>query len=70
MTFETLQFEVTDAISLLTLSRPATINALNQTMIAELEAVFDSLDGDEVENRNQAFMITALKANSTPPEKT
>jgi enoyl-CoA hydratase len=83
--FETLQFEVTDAIGVITLNRPETINALNQTMIAELEKAFDILDQDEtinmnlgvasleqalqIENRNQAFMITALKAGLIPPDK-
>lgn len=82
--FETLQFEVTDAIGVITLNRPETINALNKTMIGELEKAFDILDQDEainmnlgvatleqalqVENRNQAFMITALKASLNPPE--
>lgn len=84
MHFETLQFEVTDAIGVITLNRPETINALNKTMIGELEKAFDILDQDEainmnlgvatleqalqVENRNQAFMITALKASLNPPE--
>ncbi len=47
MNFETLQFEATDAIGVITLNRPETINALNQTMIAELEKAFDILDQDE-----------------------
>jgi enoyl-CoA hydratase/carnithine racemase len=114
--FETFQFEVTDAIGVITLNRPETINALNQTMIAELEKAFDILDQDEsirvliltgagekgfcsgldmkasaatlfeaspdmnlgvasleqalqVESRNQAFMLTALKAGLKPPDK-
>lgn len=47
MPFETIQFEVKDTIGLLTLNRPKTINALNKTMIDELEKVFDILDRDE-----------------------
>jgi enoyl-CoA hydratase/carnithine racemase len=45
--FQTIQFEVTDAIGLLTLNRPKTINALNKTMIEELEKAFDLLEQDE-----------------------
>jgi enoyl-CoA hydratase/carnithine racemase len=47
MTFETLTLEVSDAIAVVTLNRPQTINALNKTMIAELETVFAELDKDE-----------------------
>lgn len=47
MLFETIQFEVKDTIALLTLNRPETINALNKTMIGELEKIFDILDRDE-----------------------
>ncbi len=46
MTFKTLQFEVTDAICVITLDRPKTINALNRTMIEELEKAFEILEQD------------------------
>ncbi len=47
MAFTTIQYEARDAIGLLTLNRPATINALNPAMIEELEEAFDLLDQDE-----------------------
>ncbi len=46
-TFTTLQFEVTDAIGVITLDRPKTLNALNKTMIEELENAFDVLEQDD-----------------------
>ncbi len=39
-TMDHLQKRINDAIGLLTLNRPETINALNKTMIAELEKAF------------------------------
>ncbi len=43
MTFETLLFSEKDHVGLLTLNRPKTINALNQKMIEELDALLDEL---------------------------
>ncbi len=47
MTYETLLYQESDHIGLLTLNRPKTINALNQTMIAELEDLFNQLNSSE-----------------------
>jgi enoyl-CoA hydratase/carnithine racemase len=47
MNYETIVFEKNDAIGLLTLNRPKTVNALNQKMIEELEHVFNELIVDE-----------------------
>jgi enoyl-CoA hydratase/carnithine racemase len=43
MNFDTILFEEKEHIGLLTLNRPETINALNQKMIEELDALFDAL---------------------------
>ncbi|MBA4366016.1 MAG: enoyl-CoA hydratase [Desulfobacterium sp.] len=43
MSYQTIEFETKDKITLLTLNRPKTINALNQKMIEELEQVLDEL---------------------------
>ena len=47
MTFETILFEQKDNVALLTLNRPKTVNALNRTMIEELEQVLDRLEGEK-----------------------
>ena len=43
MSFETILFEEKENIGLLTLNRPKALNALNQKMIEELDALFDAL---------------------------
>ena len=47
MSYETILYEESNHIGLLTLNRPKTINALNQTMIEELEDLFNRLNGSE-----------------------
>lgn len=47
MNYTTILFQEEDNIGLLTLNRPETINALNQTMIAELEHLFNELQSNE-----------------------
>ena len=47
MSDKTILFQKKDHIGLLTLNRPKTVNALNQTMIEELEGVFDDLASDD-----------------------
>jgi enoyl-CoA hydratase len=44
--FSTIKLERRDAIALLTLSRPERANALNQTMLAEIGAALDDVEGD------------------------
>ena len=43
MRYKTILFEENDAIGLLTLNRPKTLNALNQVMLEELEHLFNEL---------------------------
>lgn len=47
MNYETILYQESDHIGLLTLNRAKTINALNQTMIEELEDIFEELDSSE-----------------------
>ncbi len=46
MNFKTILWEQKENIGILTLNRPETINALNRTMVEELEQVFDGLERD------------------------
>jgi enoyl-CoA hydratase/carnithine racemase len=45
--FQTLLFEVSDGIALVTLNRPDRLNAFNARMMWELVAAFDHIDGDD-----------------------
>ena len=47
MQYETILYSEKDHIGLLTLNRPETINALNQKMIEELDALLDDLYGND-----------------------
>jgi enoyl-CoA hydratase len=46
MAFETLLFEVRDGIAFVTVNRPDKLNALNQTVIAELDEIAHRLDDE------------------------
>lgn len=52
--------EKKDDYAVVTISRPAALNALNSAVLAELEAVFDSIDTDEV----RAVIITGAGEKS------
>jgi enoyl-CoA hydratase len=45
---DNLSFETRDGIGLLTLERPAALNALNKALISELDALLDSLGSSEL----------------------
>jgi len=47
MTFETIQYEVKDAVATLTLTRPARTNALNARMLEEINLAMDRAEADE-----------------------
>ena len=79
MNFETILFEEKDNIGLLTLNRPKTINAMNQKIMTAKnplglrmtkEAINQNLGVSSLEqalhleNRNQSFLITAMKLNA------
>jgi enoyl-CoA hydratase/carnithine racemase len=44
---ETIELEMRGPVAWVWLSRPRQLNAINETMLAELRRVFDLLDGDE-----------------------
>ena len=47
MAFETILYDVADAVATVTLNRPDRLNAVNATVIRELVAAFDQADGDD-----------------------
>jgi enoyl-CoA hydratase/carnithine racemase len=47
VSFETLRYEVAGGVCTLTLHRPERLNAVTSTMIDELIAAFDRIDGDD-----------------------
>jgi enoyl-CoA hydratase/carnithine racemase len=47
MAFETILYDVADAVATVTLNRPDRLNAVNTTVIHELVAAFDLADGDD-----------------------
>ena len=46
MTFETIRYEVKDAVATLTLSRPERANALNARMLEEINLAMDRAEAD------------------------
>ncbi len=44
---ETIQYEVTDGIALLTLNRPDVLNGINPKMIEEVRAAVADFSGDD-----------------------
>ena len=46
-TYQTLELETHRDVSVIWMNRPEVRNAFNETMIAELSAAFQSLDGDD-----------------------
>jgi enoyl-CoA hydratase len=46
MTHQTLKYEVTDGVALITLNRPKALNAINRMMIQELAQVLDQAEED------------------------
>ncbi len=47
MTHQTLKYEVTDGVALITLNRPKALNAINRMMIQELARVLNQAEEDE-----------------------
>lgn len=45
---EFVKYEVKEGYAVVTINRPAALNALNSDVLADLDAVFDSIDTDEV----------------------
>jgi enoyl-CoA hydratase/carnithine racemase len=46
VSYETLLYEAADGVALVTLNRPARVNAMNRTMLAEIQAVLDRVEAD------------------------
>ena len=46
MSYETILVEQRDAVTLVTLNRPQTLNALNSQVLADLIAAFAAYDAD------------------------
>jgi enoyl-CoA hydratase/carnithine racemase len=65
MDFETISYEVADAVATITLDRPEVLNALDPTMERELVQVWDLVDADDdvravvVTGRGRAFCAGA-----------
>ena len=47
MDHECIRFERREAVALVTLNRPERANAINRTMLAELNAACDAVESDE-----------------------
>ena len=46
MNFSTIQYEKSDAVAVLTLNRPERVNAINRTMLGEIQAALDAVEAD------------------------
>ena len=76
MTFNTLLYEKTEAIGVITFNRPESLNAINSELMSELEQVLDEIAGDNevraviVRGSEKVFMAGAdvkeLVAIATP----
>ncbi len=47
MSYRTLLYEVTDNVALVTLNRPERVNAMNRSMLEEIQAVLDRIESDD-----------------------
>ncbi len=45
--YTTIEYETRGAIGLITLNRPDSLNAINEQMLADLNAVLDAIEGDD-----------------------
>ena len=46
MTYTTIKYEKSDGVAVLTLSRPERVNAINRTMLGEIQSVLDAVEAD------------------------
>ena len=46
MNFSTIKYEKSDAVAVLTLCRPERVNAINRTMLEEIQAALDAVEAD------------------------
>lgn len=46
MNFSTIKYEKSDAVALLTLNRPERVNAINRTMLGEIQSALDAVEAD------------------------
>jgi enoyl-CoA hydratase len=46
MSYSTITLETRDRVALLTLNRPAVMNAMNRVMLVEMQAACDAVEAD------------------------
>lgn len=46
MTYATIKYEKSDGVAVLTLSRPERVNAINRTMLGEIQSALDAVESD------------------------
>ena len=68
MTYETLAFENRAGIGVLTLNRPERLNAINKTMVDELNALLDAIERDEVRRNGSQRGTMALTQGIMEPQ--
>ena len=54
MTYETIILDVTDGLASLTINRPKALNAINSTVLTELDRALDEI------NNNEAIQVVIL----------